>query len=281
MSDGKVVVVTGGAGTIGLACAKRFTDHHVVLVDTSEERLESAAKELGDAGAEVSTKVCDVRDQALVDAVAAHAAEVGPLRALVNTAGFSGAQADAKTILEVNLVGTLRVLDAFEGVPADGAVGVMIASLGGHRTFTHHYDEILSSSGAEDVVDRLESAGVLGLHPRAAYAISKRGVILQTQIRAAAWGARGARLVSVSPGLVEDSTMGALVGEGGAYAERAAIGRGGTTKEIAAVVAFLASPEASYVSGIDVLADGGTKSGTNWHTGTEDRIRWNGPPVVA
>jgi NAD(P)-dependent dehydrogenase (short-subunit alcohol dehydrogenase family) len=281
MSDGKVVVVTGGAGTIGLACAKRFTDHHVVLVDTSEERLESAAKELGDAGAEVSTEVCDVRDRDQVDAVAATAAEKGPLRALVHTAGFSGAQADAKTILEVNLGGTLRILDAFEGQSNDGAVAVVIASLGGHRSFTEHYDEILSTSGADDVLERLEGAGALGLHARAAYAISKRGVILQTQIRAAAWGAKKGRLVSVSPGLIGDSTMGALVGEGGAYADQAAIGRAGTTKEIAAVVAFLASSEAAYVTGTDILVDGGTKGGWNWHASTEDRLHWNGPPVVA
>jgi NAD(P)-dependent dehydrogenase (short-subunit alcohol dehydrogenase family) len=279
MSEVKgVAVIVGGAGTIGVACAERLTEHRLLLADTSEDRLAEAAQRLEGQGATVSTQVVDITDAGSVSRLAAIAGDLGPLRALVNSAGFSGAQADNPTILRVNLLGTLLVLDAFEPLVTEGAVGVMIASVGGHRSFARHYDPILSTAEAGDVMARLDAAGALGLHPRAAYAISKRGVILQVEVRSGAWGARGGRLVSVSPGLIGDSTMGALVGAAAAYADVSALGRAGYTREIGSAVAFMCSTEASYVSGVDLLVDGGTRAGTDWRLEDEGRVRWHGTP---
>jgi NAD(P)-dependent dehydrogenase (short-subunit alcohol dehydrogenase family) len=216
-----------------------------------------------------------------VAGLAAAVDQLGTLRVLVNSAGLSGAQADGPTILRVNLLGTLLVLDAFEPLVTDGTVGVMIASVGGHRSFARHYDSILAGAGADDLMDRLDAAGALGLHPRAAYAISKRGVILQVEVRSGDWGASGGRLVSVSPGLLDDSTMGALVGAAAAYADISAMGRAGYNREIAAVVAFMCSSEAAYVTGVDLLVDGGTRAGTDWRIPAEARLRWHGPPSFA
>jgi NAD(P)-dependent dehydrogenase (short-subunit alcohol dehydrogenase family) len=273
-----VAVVFGGAGTIGLACARRLSQHQLLLVDLSAERLDEAAAELGDG---VLTHPCDITDSAAVRLVAEAAAHFGPLAAVVNSSGLSGAQADARTIMAVNLQGTLHVLDAFEAHVTAGTVGVMLASIGGHRGFARHYDPVIARAGAADVMDRMEAAGALALHPRAAYAISKRGVILAAELRAAAWGRRGGRLVSVSPGLIGDSAMGALVGESQAYASRSAVGRAGRNDEIAAAVAFLCSPDAGYISGTDLLVDGGTRASTDWSLGEEARVRWHGPPAVS
>jgi NAD(P)-dependent dehydrogenase (short-subunit alcohol dehydrogenase family) len=280
MSDRQVAVVTGGAGTIGAACAGHLAEHRLLLLDSSAERLEEVAGRLRGEGAEVTVQAGDIRDPATASAAATTAAELGPLAALVCTAGLSGAQADGRTIFEVNLVGTLAMLDAFEPLAVPGTVAVPIGSVGGHRSFARHYDPILAEVGPEDALARLEAAGALGLHARAAYAISKRGVILQTRIRAAAWGRRGGRIVSVSPGLIGGTTHGALVGESKAYARRGALGRTGTVDEIGATVAFLCSPQASYITGTDLLVDGGTRSGTDWHETVEAKLRWHGPPVV-
>lgn len=193
--------------------------------------------------------------------------------------------ADAPTILRVNFAGTLLVLDCFEELVTQGSVGVCVASVSGHRRFTRSFDEVLLDSTAADAPGRLQAAGAAGLHPRAAYAISKRGMILQCQKRAAAWGERGGRLVSLSPGLLGDTTMGGLVGstsgESLAYAQRSAVNRAGTTEDVAGTVGFLCSQDAAYISGSDILVDGGVLAGTDHHVEVDARTRWHAPPVAS
>jgi NAD(P)-dependent dehydrogenase (short-subunit alcohol dehydrogenase family) len=280
-SSERIATVIGGAGTIGAACARRFAEHRLLLADHDEDALAASADRLRADGLRLETAVCDVTDPASVARLASHAERLGPLAALVNAAGLSGAQADGRTIMAVNLLGTLLVLDAFEPLATEGTAGVMIASVSGHRRFAQHYDSVLVEARASDVMERLEAAGAFELHPRACYSISKRGIILHTQIRAAAWGRLGGRLVSVSPGLIGDSTMGALVGEAKNYADRSALGRTGRNAEVAAVVAFACSSEAAYVTGTDIVVDGGTLAGTNWEIEREASIRWHAPPAIA
>jgi NAD(P)-dependent dehydrogenase (short-subunit alcohol dehydrogenase family) len=279
-----VALITGGAGTIGIACARVLTENVILLADTSSERLASAAEQVGSGGADVRTAVCDVTDDSSVTALAKTLADIGPLRVLVHTAGLSGAMADSPRILDVNFAGTLRVLDATEPLVRPGTVGVAIASVSGHRGFARQYDAVLRVATAADALGLLTASGAAGLHPRAAYAVSKRGMILQVQRRAAAWGTRGGRLVSLSPGLLADTTMGGLVqstgGESRAYAGRSAVGRAGTTADIAATVRFLASPGAGYLSGTDVLVDGGVLAATDHHLDAVARTRWHSAPVA-
>ena len=277
-----VALITGGAGTIGIACARVLTENVILLADTSSERLASAAEQVGSGGADVRTAVCDVTDDSSVTALAKTLADIGPLRVLVHTAGLSGAMADSPRILDVNFAGTLRVLDATEPLVRPGTVGVAIASVSGHRGFARQYDAVLRVATAADALGLLTASGAAGLHPRAAYAVSKRGMILQVQRRAAAWGTRGGR--SLSPGLLADTTMGGLVqstgGESRAYAGRSAVGRAGTTADIAATVRFLASPGAGYLSGTDVLVDGGVLAATDHHLDAVARTRWHSAPVA-
>jgi NAD(P)-dependent dehydrogenase (short-subunit alcohol dehydrogenase family) len=274
-----VAVVIGGGGAIGLACAERLRDHRVLLADSSAERLADAATHLQAGGAEVLTQILDIADPGSVRQLATAAADLGPLRVLINCAGLSSAQADGETILRVNLVGTLLVLDAFEPLVGEGTVGVMIASVGGHRGFARHYDPILATAQAATVMQRLQRAGALAL-ARGAYPISKRGVILAVEARAGRWGRRAGRLVSISPGPIGDSAMGAMAmaGTSAGYKGASALGRLGHAREIATAVAFMCSADASYISGVDLLIDGGARAGIDWGAPEEERLRWHGPP---
>jgi NAD(P)-dependent dehydrogenase (short-subunit alcohol dehydrogenase family) len=283
-----VVVVTGGAGSIGLACARvlgaAIDNCLVLLSDVSKERLDESVQTLSADGIEARAVVTDVSDDTSVAELARAAAKAGALRALVHTAGLSGAMADAARILDVNFVGTLRVLDALEEQVVRGTVGICIASISGHRRFTHTYDPVLLTATPTNGLQLLEGAGATSLHPRAGYAVSKRGILLHVQYRAAAWGRRGGRLVSVSPGLLADTTMGGLVqstaGESRAYVQRSAAGRAGTTADIARTARFLASEDASYITGSDILVEGGVLAETNHHLDPVPSVRWHATPVA-
>jgi NAD(P)-dependent dehydrogenase (short-subunit alcohol dehydrogenase family) len=300
-----VSVITGGAGGIALACARRLADRGpVLLADLDEARLEAAAATLrGEAaavahggaaahgattapsagaalgaaaagdGVEVHVAVCDVSDPASVAALVTRSQELGPLGALVHTAGLAPpAPHDPRRVLDVNLAGTARVLDGFVDYAVPGSVAVCIASLAGHRAFAAAYDEALSDPLAPDLYDRLDGADVLRT-----YSISKRGVMLECRRRAAAWGAKGARIVSVSPGLVIDTSIGeaAATIHAGAYAEQSALKRAGVAADIAGAVAFLTSDAATYITGCDLLVDGGVVAHTLHHAAPADRERWN------
>lgn len=263
----RVSVITGGAGGIAQACAARLAERGpVLLADVDRERLEAL-------GADVHTAVCDVTDPASLTALAERAAELGPLGALVHTAGLAPpAPHDPRRVLEVNLAGTARVLDAFVELAQPGTVAVCIASLAGHRAFAADYDDLLADPLDPGLYDRLDGADVLRT-----YSISKRGVMLECRRRAAEWGARGARIVSISPGLVVDTSIGqaAATIHAGAYAEQAAMKRAGRAADIAGAVAFLTSGDASYVTGCDLLVDGGVVAHTLHHAAPADREKWN------
>jgi NAD(P)-dependent dehydrogenase (short-subunit alcohol dehydrogenase family) len=168
--------------------------------------------------------------------------------------------ADGRRIVEVDLVGTHRVLAAFEPAVGPGSVAVCFASMAAHLVPADPaVDAVLDEPGAGDLLDRLGSLGLLD-HPGIAYAVAKRGVVRLVAHRARAWGQRGGRVVSLSPGVV-DTPMGRLEdAHEPAMAEMvaaSALGREGRADEVAAVAAFLASDEASYLTGTDVLVDGG------------------------
>ena len=278
----RVGVVTGGAGSLGGACARVLPVDHLLLADLSGERLTQAAAGMESEGLSVSTVVCDVTDAAQVAELVERTAALGRLGSLVHTAGLSGAMGTSTEILTANLVGSLRILDGFDALVVEGTVGVMMASVSGHRSFTRQYDDLLTGARSDEIMGVLDAAGALQFNSRVAYAISKRGLIVQVQRRARGWGERGGRLVTVSPGLIGDSNMGGLVqstgGESRAYAARSALGRPGSVRDVAGVVGFLCSPAAAYVTGSDVLIDGGVLAHNDHHLEPVSRTRWHVAP---
>jgi NAD(P)-dependent dehydrogenase (short-subunit alcohol dehydrogenase family) len=260
-----VAVVTGAGGDMGLACARRLgrSGRSLLLAELDGARLRAAAQVLHREGLAAREVACDVSDPAAVRGLAQACAAAGPLAALVHTAGLSPTMAGGERILRVNLVGTALLAEAFRPLACQGSAAVLIASQAAHFAAdraTPALDALLDDPLRADLVERLAELDPDALGP-AAYPWSKRGVIRLALREAPAWGARGARIVSLSPGII-DTGMGRQE-----FAQQpfmttivahTPLGRMGSADEIAAVVEFLCSDAASFVTGTDVLVDGGS-----------------------
>jgi NAD(P)-dependent dehydrogenase (short-subunit alcohol dehydrogenase family) len=207
---------------------------------------------------------CDVSDPAAVRALSEQVRDLGPLRALVHAAGVSPTMGDARRMFEVDLVGTQLVLDAFEDLAVRGTAAVCFSSSAAYQVST------VLDADLKALVDDPLSPGFVDRAAAAvpdcgfAYALAKVGVIRAVSRAAVRWGRRGARVNSVAPGLI-DTEMGRRELEQhlvmNEMLARTPLGRLGEPEEVAAVVAYLLSDAASFVSGIDVLVDGGMLQG--------------------
>jgi NAD(P)-dependent dehydrogenase (short-subunit alcohol dehydrogenase family) len=257
------VVVVTGAGGMGEAIARRLAaGRAVVLADASESQLAECAGRLADAGHDVHAVRTDVSAAADVDALAARAAALGAIRTVVHTAGVSPVQATTQQVVAVDVIGTALVLDAFEPHVESGTVAVCIASMAATLT---NLDAATLHALATTPTAALSVLPVLDpstMDPGTAYGVAKRANQARVEAASVAWGRRGGRVVSVSPGVIA-TPMGRaeLSGPFGdvmrTMVESSGTQRLGTPDDIAAAVEFLVSPAASFVTGTDVLVDGG------------------------
>ncbi|MGF2213666.1 SDR family oxidoreductase [Streptomyces albidoflavus] len=261
---GRNVVVVIGVGGMGEAIARRQgPGNRLLLADFDEATLAAVAERLRGQGHEVVTQAVDVSSASSVTALAEAAAGLGPVTQVVHTAGLSPVQASPAAVLRVDLLGTALVVEEFGHVVAPGGAGVVIASMAGHmlRTpLTAEQESALAHTPAGELL-RLPFADPEALG-QGAYGLAKYGNRLRVQAASAAWGARGARINSLSPGVIatpmgqqeldgaSGRTMRAMIAASGT-------GRLGTPEDIAEAAAFLLGPGASFITGNDLLVDGG------------------------
>ena len=265
----KDVVVVIGPGQIGQAIARRVgVGKHVVLADRSEANANAAAEVMGNAGFEVSVATVDVSSREAVRALAGTSTGIGEIAAVIHAAGVSPSQATPETVLQVDLYGTAVVLEEFGNVIARNGSGVVISSQSGHRlpSLTLEQNRALATIPSEELLklpflqrDQVKDS----LH---AYQISKRGNSLRVMAEAVRWGKRGARLNTISPGIIMTPlAKDELTGPRGAGYRRMIEGsvakRAGTPDEVAAVAALLMGPDGGFITGSDFLMDGGVTAG--------------------
>jgi NAD(P)-dependent dehydrogenase (short-subunit alcohol dehydrogenase family) len=261
----KNVIVVIGPGQIGQAIVRRVgVGKHVLLADMRQDNANAAAEILENAGYEVSVATVDASSREAVHALVETATGLGEVTGLIHAAGVSPSQASPSTILKVDLYGTALVLEEFGNVIARGGAGVVIASQSGHRLppLTVEQNKALATTPVEELLGLpfLQPDQVTdSLH---AYQISKRGNSLRVMAEAVRWGKRGARVNTISPGIIitplaKDELTGPR-GEGyRRMIEGSAAGRAGTPDEVGTVGALLMGPDGGFITGSDFLMDGG------------------------
>lgn len=258
MTEAKgIAVVTGAASGMGEAAAQLLAEAgwSLLLCDLNAGRLAETAARLS-AQAPTETLAGDL---AAADYGETLVAALGgrPIGALIHCAGLSPTMAGPDRILEVNLAATMRLVNAIRPHMAPGAAAVLFASTAAHLVGTAMDGEIAKVTTPETV----SSLMALSPNPGAAYSVSKRGVKLLVEREAVAFGRQGARIASISPGII-DTPMGRAEMEEQpvmkVLVERSALGRPARAEEVAAVAVFLCSPAASFITGTDILVDGGS-----------------------
>ena len=261
----KNVLILTGAGQIGMAIARRMgSSMKIVVGDKKPENAAAIAKILNDAGFDATDREMDLSDRASIQALIAEAQGYGPITMLVNAAGVSPSQAPVEAILKVDLYGTAVLLEEVGKVIAPGGVGVTISSQSGHRmpALTPEEDEQLACTPTEELLklDILQPANIRDtLH---AYQMAKRCNEKRVMTESVKWGAKGARINSISPGIiVTPLAIDEFNGPRGDFYKnmfaRCPAGRPGTADEVANVAELLMSNKGAFITGADFLVDGG------------------------
>jgi NAD(P)-dependent dehydrogenase (short-subunit alcohol dehydrogenase family) len=260
----KDVVVVIGSGGIGLAIARRQGfGKTVLLADFNDQVLSAAAADLRTASYAVETQIVDVSSRASVEALAAKAASLGNVLQVINTAGLSPNMAPPERVLAVDLYGSALVFEAFGEVVAAGGAGLIISSMAGHMLppLTPEQNHALAFTPADDLLD-LPFLKAAIPDSMVAYMMAKRANHLRVQAEALRWGERGARVNSISPGIIAtplaQHELNSPIGDGyRAMIAASPAKRMASPEEIAVAAAYLLGSDAGFVTGSDLLIDGG------------------------
>jgi len=259
------ILITGAAGGMGRACALLAADrgYNVTLLDLDAGKLAAVADECAGKGAKTACHALDICDPRAIERFGRECASGEKLSAAIHTAGLSPRMAAWDKIIQVDLVGTLQLVEALKPAISPGGCSVVIASMSAHMVPPNpDVDTVLSDAFSPDLLQKVEGLDGQPLSTSGlAYAYAKRALLMYVAARAPEWGVESKRLVSISPGLI-DTPMGQLEADSDkdAYAYMRgliALQRDGNPDEIASAALFLASADASYISGCDLLVDGG------------------------
>jgi len=261
----KDVMILVGAGQIGMAIARRMGyGMKIVIGDKNKTNAEAIAKTMNEAGFDAVPVEMDLSSRSSILALIAEAQKYGKISMLVNAAGVSPSQASIETILKVDLYGTAVLLEEVGKVIKPGGVGVTISSQSGHRmpALTPEEDEQLATTPTEQLLslDILQPQNIRDtLH---AYQMAKRCNVNRVMAEAVKWGERGARVNSISPGIiVTPLALDEFNGPRGDFYKnmfaKCPAGRPGTADEVANVAELLMSSKGAFITGSDFLIDGG------------------------
>ena len=261
----KDTIIWMGAGQIGLAIVRRIASGKKVIIgDKSLEHARAAADLLNQAGFDAEAMAADLSSRESILSVINEARKYGAVKYLVNAAGVSPSQASIETILNVDLYGTAVLLEEVGKVIAEGGCGVTISSQSGHRmpALTPEEDRALATTPTDELLSLslLQPGNVRDtLH---AYQLSKRCNVKRVMAEAVKWGERGARINSISPGIiVTPLAVDEFNGPRGDFYKnmfaKCPSGRPGTADEVAHVAELLMSEKGAFITGADFLIDGG------------------------
>lgn len=261
----KDVLILTGAGQIGMAIARRVGfNHKIVIGDKNIKNAEAIASIMKNAGFDTVCMEMDLSSRTSILNLIDKAQKYGEIDMLVNAAGVSPSQAPIETILKVDLYGTAVLLEEVGKVIKKGGVGVTISSQSGHRmaALTPQEDEQLAVTPTEELLslDILQPKNIRDtLH---AYQLAKRCNVKRVMGEAVKWGERGARINSISPGIiVTPLAIDEFNGPRGDFYKnmfaKCPAGRPGTADEVANVAELLMSDKGSFITGSDFLVDGG------------------------
>ncbi len=261
----KNVMILTGAGQIGMAIARRMGyGMKIVIGDKRRENAEAIVKTMNEAGFDALPMEMDLSSRESILHLIAEAQKHGDIKMLINAAGVSPSQAPIEAILKVDLYGTAVLLEEVGKVIAEGGVGVTISSQSGHRmpALTPEEDWQLATTPTEELLslDILQPENIHDtLH---AYQLAKRCNVKRVMAEAVKWGERGARINSISPGIiVTPLALDEFNGPRGDFYKnmfaKCPAGRPGTADEVANVAELLMSDKGAFITGADFLADGG------------------------
>lgn len=268
----KVCVITGGGSGMGLAAAKFMPREKIILVTgRTLSKLEKAVAELREAGYEAYAKACDTSVREQVRELAEFAASLGEISNVIHSAGLSPAMADPEKLIRVNALGTVYVNEEFSRHMKSGSVIVDISSnsaymipefLANRKTFAlADRDEALFLKKMLALPGKLKGYQASGL----AYGLSKKFVIWYAAKCAFAYGGKGIRVCSLSPGLIATDMGNLEAEEGGDLLKTTAEKRMGKPAELGFAIASVADERNGYLAGVDVLVDGGSVVGRKFH----------------
>ena len=264
-NESKPVIALLGAGSMGTAIVRRIAaGKKILLGDISEKNLEKVSHDFQYGGYDVETMIVNAMEKARVQAFAKKAASLGPVMYFIDTAGASPHQTNPAHILDLDMLGTGYAVDAFGEVMALGGAGLIISSHAGYMyPVPYEAEQEILNTPTEKLMEIQFIKDVALQNSGRAYMIAKRINHLQAMKAAATtWKARRARINTISPGVIVTPLAYdefAAAGEGyQRMIDASAAERTGTSDEIAEAGAFLLSEHAGFITGTDLLIDGGT-----------------------